>query len=555
MDSQDVGRDLEAVQALQRKQETLEREMTTVEAKLKDHNRDSYKLIQKYPDDANHIQHKIQDVTEKWNELLTLKERRQKMLAESYTRQKFFSDLKDLELWVADTIKKMESKHKIASAGEAEAQLELHAERKAEIDGRQEAFKTLIEFGKKLAEKDPEILKSVDKVIALQAELNEAWNKHKQELTHEYQIQGLIEQADQLENWIASKEAFLNNEDIGDSLRAVETLIRKHQDFETMLRQQLVRVSEFEKIVEGILKDKAHDNTEIEDTLEAIVKRKERLLQTCETRRKRLEESRALHEFIRNIHEVENWLVQKIQISQDENYRDPSNLQSKIQKHAAFDAEISANATRIQSVINEGENLIYNNHFASKEIKDRIMDLDNDYKHLQELSALKQDRLRDAYQALLFNRSLDEFEVWISEVELQLQSSDYGTDLASVNNLLKRHNALEIDVSQHTENCETINEGAEEFMKSNHFMAEKLYERAHKAIARFHQLQIPLQNRRDQLEASFMLHQFTRDVEDELQWLTEREPLASSEDLGEFKIIPMSVDLKADLFFKYEMLL
>jgi len=41
-----------------------------------------------------------------------------------------------------------------------------------------------------------------------------------------------------------------------------------------------------------------------------------------------------------------------------------------------------------------------------------------------------------------------------------------------------------------------------------------------------------MQIRRDNLEDAILLHQFLWDVDDELQWMAEKEPLASSTDLG-----------------------
>ena len=39
-----------------------------------------------------------------------------------------------------------------------------------------------------------------------------------------------------------------------------------------------------------------------------------------------------------------------MQTASDESYRDPTNLQSKLQKHQAFEAELSANKGRVDSV-------------------------------------------------------------------------------------------------------------------------------------------------------------------------------------------------------------
>jgi spectrin beta len=41
-----------------------------------------------------------------------------------------------------------------------------------------------------------------------------------------------------------------------------------------------------------------------------------------------------------------------------------------------------------------------------------------------------------------------------------------------------------------------------------------------------------MQIRRDNLEDALLLHQFLRDADDELQWLADQEPQASSTDLG-----------------------
>jgi spectrin beta len=100
--------------------------------------------------------------------------------------------------------------------------------------------------------------------------------------------------------------------------------------------------------------------------------------------------------------QVENWLYQKHQVAGDENYRDPTNLQSKIQKHAAFEAELLANKNRIMCVNQEGEGLIEDGHFASEEIQDKLNNVDIDWRTLQETSTIKRDRLNDAYKVISF---------------------------------------------------------------------------------------------------------------------------------------------------------
>lgn len=99
---------------------------------------------------------------------------------------------------------------------------------------------------------------------------------------------------------------------------------------------------------------------------------------------------------------MEAWLLQKQQIANDENYRDPTNLQSKMQKHAAFESELAANRGRVGAVTSEGEALIGGGHFAGSEIQARLDDLEAEWRSLQEASLVKRERLNDAYQVMGF---------------------------------------------------------------------------------------------------------------------------------------------------------
>jgi len=50
------------------------------------------------------------------------------------------------------------------------------------------------------------------------------------------------------------------------------------------------------------------------------------------------------------IWQVMGWVSEKMQVALDESYRDPTNLQGKIQKHQAYEAELTANRKRIDVV-------------------------------------------------------------------------------------------------------------------------------------------------------------------------------------------------------------
>ena len=57
-------------------------------------------------------------------------------------------------------------------------------------------------------------------------------------------------------------------------------------------------------------------------------------------RREKLEDSRRFQYFKRDADELETWIHEKLSTAAEETFKDTTNLQAKIQKHQAFEAEV-----------------------------------------------------------------------------------------------------------------------------------------------------------------------------------------------------------------------
>ncbi|XP_037299211.1 spectrin alpha chain, non-erythrocytic 1 isoform X2 [Manduca sexta] len=518
--SAERGRELSAAQELKRKHLARAAEAQAVLQKIQALEAEGRTLAHNHPDHAKEIEASVQNLREGWDKLQQLAEKRTALLDQAIAEHKFDETLKELELWVSETVKRMDESEMPETVAEAQALLELHDEKKAEIDNRQKAIAEL----QKEAEQAqaPEKLKKVEQ---LSATLEQAWQRRKQYLTQAHQLQVLKEQAQQTEDWLASKEAFLNNDDLGDNLDAVETLIRKHSEFAKVLESQLPRVAELSRLA-------AADEPHVRKRLDAVAAARDRLQESCSQRGDMLEQSRQLHQFLQNLHHEREWIAVKMQVANDQNYRELSNLQSKIQKHAAFESELAANKGRIDDVANHGETLIEAQHYASQEIAKHVEELENQWRELQAAAKLRRDRLQEAYQARVYLRGLDDFTAWLDDVESQLLSEDHGKDLASVTALLKRHTRLEQQVGSKADIATQLADNARQLADSHHFMAEEILDKADHAVKRYRQLQEPMQIRRDNLEDAALLHRWERDADEEFRWLRERETAVRQEEAG-----------------------
>ncbi|KAK4313156.1 hypothetical protein Pmani_015473 [Petrolisthes manimaculis] len=532
----DTGKDLTQVETLQRKQETIIRDMTAIEKKIKEHERDAHSLAKKYTDKKDPILRKQAEVLEAWSRLCDGSYVRKEKLGLSYTLHKFQTDLRELERWVEDIVNRMNASPLPNNTAEAEMLLQSHQEKKAEIDGRKEVFRALQQFGKKLIADDHFAKASIQTNLETLAEIENRvlvfWSERQKVLTQAHQYQVFLEMTEQADAWLASKEAFLNNDDVGDSLASVEDLIKKHESFEKTFEAQGNKIEQLEVFGGELLQNDHYDSEGIRRRLKVVTDKRDNLKNKAKVRGRTLNESKSLQQFLRNVYEVEGWISEKLQVACDESYRDPTNLQSKIQKHGAFEAEVLANSGRVTAVTHEGENLISNGHYAEQEIQARLDGLESLWKQLQDSSLMKKERLHDAYQALLFNRTLDDLESWMEDTETQLQSEDHGRDLTSVQSLLKKHQQLQADITAHQSEVDQAREVAQSFSAANHFMSDEITDRVEGVTKKYNSLLEPIHIRHENLEDALLLHQLLRDIEDEMLWVGEKEPLAASQDLG-----------------------
>jgi hypothetical protein len=159
------------------------------------------------------------------------------------------------------------------------------------------------------------------------------------------------------EAWLSTKEAELNSDEIGDSLDNVDALLKKHDTFESALAAQSDRITALSGDARTLREKNSIYADEVDEMEQKVLQRHQQLLVACQERRKMLVDSRHWHAFLRACAELMTWLNAKLQIAYDESYLDQTNLQSKLQRHLAFDAELKADqvfisASKLQSTLN-----------------------------------------------------------------------------------------------------------------------------------------------------------------------------------------------------------
>lgn len=153
---------------------------------------------------------------------------------------------------------------------------------------------------------------------------------------------------------------------------------------------------------------------------------------------------------------------------------------------------------------------------------------------LLKATEMKGAKLKEAGAQQQFNRNLEDMEMWLSEIEGQLGSEDYGKDLISVQNHQKKLGLLESDINAHHERIDGISSQVAQFEQGGHFDAPNIRSKEQRFLQRYGNLQDPLNRRKGKLDESLKGHQLFRDIEDELAWIREKEQIAGSNNRGIF---------------------
>ncbi|PSN39855.1 hypothetical protein C0J52_21000 [Blattella germanica] len=349
----------------------------------------------------------------------------------------------------------------------------------------------------------------------------------------------------------------------------------------------------------------------------------------------------ALQYSSRDADEMENWIAEKLQLATEESYKDPANIQSKHQKHQAFEAELAANADRIQSVLAMGQNLIDKHQCAGSEeavqkqgvcmqhvfhrggyqitshfknlmavflkqesleqpdrmpvdlavceqfslrrlccnvygstmmgpdhtlpfISDntstmissivglrweedqysghhifpislkwaRLASIADQWEYLTQKTTEKTVKLKEANKQRTYIAAVKDLDFWLGEVESLLTSEDSGKDLASVQNLIKKHQLVEADIQAHDDRIKDMNGQADSLIESGQFDTASIQEKRQSINERYERIKNLAAHRQARLNEANTLHQFFRDIADEESWIKEKKLLVCSEDYG-----------------------
>ncbi|XP_020664161.2 spectrin beta chain, non-erythrocytic 1 isoform X2 [Pogona vitticeps] len=534
--TQELGNDLAGVIALQRKLTGMERDLVAIEAKLSDLQKEAEKLESEHPDQAQAILSRLAEIHDVWEEMKTTLKNREESLGEASKLQQFLRDLDDFQSWLSRTQTAIASEDMPNTLTEAEKLLTQHENIKNEINNYEEDYQKMRDMGEMVTQgqTDAQYMFLQQRLQALDTgwnELHKMWENRQNLLSQSHAYQLFLRDTKQAEAFLNNQEYVLAHTEMPTTLEGAEAAIKKQEDFMTTMDANEEKINAVVETGRRLVSDGNINSDKIQEKVDSIDDRHKKNREVASELLMRLKDNRDLQKLLQDCQELSLWINEKMLTAQDMSYDEARNLHSKWLKHQAFMAELGSNKEWLEKIEKEGMQLIAEKPETEAIVKEKITRLHQMWEELESTTQTKAQRLFDANKAELFTQSCADLDKWLNGLESQIQSDDYGKDLTSVNILLKKQQMLENQMDVRKKEIEELQSQAQALSQEGK-STDEVDGKRFIVEQKFLELLEPLNNRKAHLLASKEIHQFNRDVEDEILWVGERMPIATSTDHG-----------------------
>ncbi|TRZ10316.1 hypothetical protein HGM15179_016794 [Zosterops borbonicus] len=531
-----LGRDLAGITALQGKLSGMGRDLDAIQGKLRELRAEGEKLQGEQPERAAEIRQGLAGLEDEWDALRSCHRSRQESLGLQRRLQGFLRDLAALQAWLSRTRAAAGSEDVPASLAEAEGSLRQHESLRTEISHYGADYRSARAAGRELTrgQTDAQSLALLQRLETLDAdweELGRVWEKRQKLLAQAVAFHVFLRDAKQVEGTLGKQEHTLAHTEMPGTVPGAEAAVRRLEEFLAALDTGAERVRALTDTGRKLLDEGGVHAEKVRETVESVESRHQKIRESAQELLGRLRDNWELQKFLQDGQELTLWLNEKLPVARDVSYEGTRDLQGKWQKHQAFAAELAANRGWLEALEKDGEQLARARPALAGQVTGPRQELRALWAQVEAAAAAKGRGLAEAARAESCAQACAALRSWLAGVRAQLRSGHCGQDLTSVGVLLTRHQLLETQAALREQEVGALRAQAGG-LSPGHPRSAGVQEQVRELEQQFRELREPLRERGRSLAAARELHQFRRDLEDELLWVQERQALATSTDHG-----------------------
>lgn len=454
LSSPDYGKDSASVDSLLSKHQVLGTDIHAHEDRIKDLNERADEFIESGTCDSDTIRERKKMINERYERVKQLAENRAVTLGKAKRLHDFYRTIDDEEAWIREKKILVSSEDYGRDLIGVRNLKKKHQRLENEIHAHEPVIRSVDKQGHELMNESQlanpdEIKKKLEHLEKAWVELQELSTIRKTKLEESSEYQKFLDTVEEEEAWILEKQHLLSSTDYGDTLAAVQGLLKKHDAFETDMKVHEDKCNDICAEGQKLIDDNNHNSKAIDQRCEGLREKLDVLRKAALRRKHCLEDNSAFLQFMWKTDVVESWIADKeTQVKSDDYGRDLSSVQTLLTKHETFDTGLESFRVEGIEVITALHNqLIESRHAQSDAIKQRYQNLIDRWDKLQRESKRRKDhllKLQERYKKveelyLTFAKKASAFNSWFENAEEDLTDPVRCNSLEEIRALCEAH--------------------------------------------------------------------------------------------------------------------
>ncbi|CAH2324922.1 spectrin beta chain, non-erythrocytic 2 isoform X1 [Pelobates cultripes] len=494
------------------------------------------KLIQEQNVNSDKIQEKVNSVDDRHTKNKEAANDVLNRLKDNRDLQHFLQDCQELTLWINE---KMLTAQDVSydEARNLHSKWQKHQAFMAELASNKDWLDKIDKEGHQLMSEKPElepvVREKLDSLHNLWNALESTTKSKAQCLFDANRAELFTQSCSALESWLQNLEEQLHSDDYGKDLTSVNILLNKQQMLENQMEVREKELDAIQTQAQALGQEDANI-VEVDSKNKTVADRFFTLRAPLNERRNLLLASKEGHQFNRDLEDEILWVKERMPMaSSTEHGRDLPTVQLLIKKNQTLQKELQGHQPRIDDILDRGKSMVKNNVLDAQEIGERLELLRSTWEDLAMEAANRHARLEESHAAQQFYADAAEAEAWMGEQELHMMSEEKAKDEIGAQAMLKKHLVMEQALDDYAETIHQLANSSREMVSRSHPESDRITMRQGQVDKLYASLKDLAEERSGKLQEHQRLCQLKRDVEDLEHWISEREVVAASHELGQ----------------------
>ena len=264
--------------------------------------------------------------------------------------------------------------------------------------------------------------------------------------------------------------SLLDTENLGNSVDEVEALQRS-------LAAQLEKMAllddkclNLNKKAANMSRERNVANDKVNSKMQELNFLREKVWEALKRRERALEDSFDYQTLLRDAAEIDEWMVEKLESTQDPQFREMTNIDKKQKTISALESELETRYGDLNKIAERGKELMAQEHYASPEIKQTLLGLAKRWKELKNAVEAAAGTIGFSHQQKILNDDIKNRKERLCELEDIITADYLGNNLNEANDLLKETELVEEEVIKaEKDSSGKLNKAADGLIKRGHF--------------------------------------------------------------------------------------